>query len=86
LKQQQNIRNFSLEQITAWLKSSGQPAFRARQVYEWIWEKSAVTFDEMTSLSKPLRKELEQAFFIDALSVKTRQQSKDGTVKFAFQT
>jgi 23S rRNA (adenine2503-C2)-methyltransferase len=45
-----DIRSFSKKDLEVELLQLQEPSFRARQVYEWLWKKSAFTFDEMTSL------------------------------------
>ncbi|MEZ4891115.1 MAG: radical SAM protein [Crocinitomicaceae bacterium] len=62
----------------------GQQAFRAKQVYEWLWN-VAHTFEEMSSLSKELRVKLEEHFFIDGIKVVDQQASSDKTIKCAFE-
>ncbi|HLP21385.1 MAG TPA: hypothetical protein VK174_13830, partial [Chitinophagales bacterium] len=47
-----DIRKFSEEEMVAEFAKMGEPKFRAKQVHEWLWKKSARTFDEMTNLSK----------------------------------
>ncbi len=66
------------------MKALGEPAFRARQVYSWLWEKSARSFDEMTNLSKPLREKLKEQFALNAIEVATSQISNDRTIKSGF--
>lgn len=61
-----------------------EPAFRARQLLDWIWKKSARSFDEMTNLSKALREKLSAHFEFRPVTVQTLQRSKDGTIKVAF--
>lgn len=61
-----------------------EQAYRAKQVYEWLWQKSAVSFEEMSNLSKGLRKKLGDAFVINAVTVFKEQVSSDRTVKSAF--
>lgn len=80
-----NIRNLSFEELKAQLVTIGQQAFRAKQVYEWLWNKNAHSFEEMSSLSKELRSELEENFFIDGVSVVDQQVSSDKTIKCAFE-
>lgn len=58
--------------------------FRARQVWEWLWKKSARSFAEMTNLSVELRDKLSDAFEIRAVSIETNQRSRDRTIKCAF--
>ena len=62
----------------------GQPGYRANQVYEWIWQKSAVSFGEMSNIPKGLRSALESKFQFRNIAVHHRQESADGTVKFSF--
>lgn len=79
-----DIRNLSQEEIAEKLKDMGEPGFRARQVYSWLWEKSARTFDDMTNLSKPLREKLKEHFSLNPISVATSQVSSDRTIKSGF--
>ena len=62
----------------------GEPKFRAKQVYEWLWKKSARSFAEMTNLSKSLRQNLENHFVINAIAEDKIQRSIDGTIKSRF--
>lgn len=62
----------------------GEPAFKAKQIFEWLWKKSAFSFEEMTNLSKALREKLIERFEIKAVKILTQQKSKDGTIKVAF--
>jgi 23S rRNA (adenine2503-C2)-methyltransferase len=79
-----DIRTLSLEEISIALKEMGEQAFRAKQIYAWLWERSAVHFSEMTNLSLSLRAKLEEKFVIRPVVVHKEQISKDGTVKSAF--
>ena len=49
-----DIKSMTLEELTAWLKSQGEPGFRAKQIFRWIY-RGVTSFDEMTDLSKSLR-------------------------------
>ena len=62
----------------------GEKAFRGAQVYEWLWKKSAHTFDEMSNLSKELRDKLNANFVINAITVVDKQVSNDRTIKSSF--
>ena len=62
----------------------GEKAFRAKQLYEWLWKKSARSFDSMTNLSKDLRDKLQEDFTIPAVTVAEEQISEDKTIKNAF--
>jgi 23S rRNA (adenine2503-C2)-methyltransferase len=81
-----NIRHLSLEQIQELFKTMGEPAFRAKQVWEWIWQKHAASFADMTNLPKALRDKLGEQFSFPSLSVDTIQTSTDGTIKSRFRT
>ena len=61
----QDIRSFSLEELTPLFIGLGQQKFRAKQVYEWLWKKSAHNFEEMTNLSKELRETLHNNFIVE---------------------
>ena len=78
-----NIRSFSLEELTDFFVKNGEKAFRAKQVYEWLWKKNARNFDEMTNLSKDLRTFLNTQFSIPHIQIRKFQRSIDGTIKNA---
>ncbi len=78
-----DIRSYSKEQLRDYFVNKGQQAFRGNQVYEWLWKKSAHTFDEMTNLSKETRTFLDEHFVINHIAVDDMQRSSDGTVKNA---
>lgn len=79
-----DIRNLSLEQLESHISELNEPAFRARQIREWLWKKSARTFDEMTNLSKTLRENLKEKFTIRPIITDKEQFSDDGTIKLRF--
>lgn len=78
-----DIRQLSLEQIQDFFVSIGEKAFRAKQVYEWLWKKSAKDFDQMTNISLSTRELLKEKFEIKHIMVDTMQRSEDGTIKNA---
>ena len=86
IKAKQNIRHLSRQDLEAYFSGKGYPRFRAGQVHEWLWQKKARTFSEMTNLSKDFRTELEETFVLPALTVDASQFSSDGTVKSRFRT
>ncbi|MEO1434774.1 MAG: 23S rRNA (adenine(2503)-C(2))-methyltransferase RlmN [Bacteroidota bacterium] len=79
-----DIRKYDLEALQAWFLEAGEAKFRAKQVYEWLWKKSAHSFGEMTNLSKVLREKLDQHFAIYAPTIDLSQNSFDGTIKTRF--
>jgi 23S rRNA (adenine2503-C2)-methyltransferase len=81
-----NIRHLSLEELTNYFEQMGEKKFRAKQVYEWIWQKHAPSFEAMTNLSKELRAKLNEHFSLPTLQVDATQYSADGTIKSRFKT
>jgi 23S rRNA (adenine2503-C2)-methyltransferase len=79
-----DIRTLSFEQLSEKLLALGEKAFRARQIWEWLWKKSVTDFDQMSNLSKALRELLKENFSLHPLQIADQQQSADGTVKSAF--
>ena len=78
-----DIRQLDPEQIRHFFVSIGEKPFRAKQVYEWLWKKSAKDFDQMTNLSLATRKTLKAHFEIKHIKVDSMQRSEDGTIKNA---
>src|SRR5215467_14053172 len=83
---QRNIRHLTLEEIENYFESLDEKKFRAKQVYEWIWQKGALSFADMTNLSKELRQRLGESFSLPALTIDATQFSVDGTIKTRFKT
>lgn len=80
-----DIRDLDLASLTDVLKSMGESAYRAKQIFQWLWQKGARNFEEMTNLSKPLRAKLFVEFNFHISTIHTAQFSKDGTIKVAFE-
>lgn len=81
--EKKDIRALSKEQLREFFVSNGDKAFRGNQIYEWLWSKSAHSFENMTNISKETRAMLEANFVINHVKVDTMQRSEDGTVKNA---
>jgi 23S rRNA (adenine2503-C2)-methyltransferase len=79
-----DIRQLSAEELQNYFKELGEPSFRAKQVYEWLWKKGATNFEMMSNLSKPLREKLDEHFEIRFLTIADSQISSDRTIKNAF--
>ena len=80
-----DIKSMTLEELTAWFKEQGEPAFRAKQVFQWLY-RGVTSFDEMSNLSKPLRQKLSENCFITAPKVARKQMSAlDGTIKYLWE-
>lgn len=84
MEEKTNIRALSLPELTEQLAGFGEKKFRAKQVYEWLWQKNAHSFDEMTNLSLSLRDVLNENYFIDAITLDEQQVSNDRTIKCVF--
>lgn len=78
-----DIRALTKEQLRDFFVAQGDKAFRGNQVYEWLWQKSAHSFDAMTNISKETRQMLEDNFVINHIRVDQMQRSSDGTIKNA---
>src|SRR6186713_158581 len=78
-----DIRKLQLDELKTFFAAHGEKPFRAQQVYEWLWNKSAKSFDQMTNISLDTREMLGQHFVINHIKVDKMQRSEDGTIKNA---
>ncbi len=76
-----DLLSLSPDQLVAWLGDRGLPAFRARQVQQWLYDKGATDFEEMSNLSKALRAQLAEEARIGTTELVVEQVSGDGTRK-----
>ena len=72
----------NLEELTAHLAEIGEPKFRAKQIYQWVYVHGATNFEQMTNLSKDLRARLAEKFSLTRPKIVTEQISKDKTHKW----
>ena len=80
-----DIKTLNLEELTTFLVSIGEKPFRAKQLYEWLHQKLASSYDEMTNLSKALKEKLQKNAVLTSLTVVEEKISKiDGTRKYLF--
>ncbi len=79
-----DVRKLTFAELQDWFATRRHPAFRSKQVHEWLWKKSATSFADMSNLSIALRNELSEAFEIKAITVAEWQKSSDRTIKTAF--
>lgn len=80
-----DIRLLTLEELQDLVKELGQPAFRAKQLNEWIHDKNVCSFDEMTNLPAALREKLSERFSFNVPVELVKQVSKDGSHKYLLQ-
>ncbi|MCS7028095.1 MAG: 23S rRNA (adenine(2503)-C(2))-methyltransferase RlmN [Bacteroidia bacterium] len=81
----QDIRKVSLSELTSFVEAQNEPPYRAKQIYQWIWQKQVRSFAEMTNLSKKLRETLQQHFYFNLTHIAQSVVAQDGTVKFVFE-
>ena len=80
-----DIKSMTPEELAAFFKELGQPAFRAKQVFRWLY-RGVTSFDEMTDLPKALREQLEERCFLTVPKVARKQVSAiDGTIKYLWE-
>ena len=80
-----DIKSMNLEELKSYMESIGEKPFRAKQLYQWMHEKQAASFDEMTNLSKSLQEKLKNECRFVSLKQEAVQISKiDGTRKYLF--
>lgn len=73
-----------MDHLKAGITALGEPAFRAKQIHEWLWQKAATTFGEMNNLPKALREKLNGQYAIHAVQISQSQFSSDQTIKNTF--
>ena len=76
------LSKLSKDELVNFIISKGEKKFRAEQIFSWIWAKNASSFDEMTDVKKEFRAFLNENCVILDSKIKTRQISKDGTIKY----
>lgn len=81
-----NIKRLQLEPLRKLMVTRGQTTYRAEQIFQWMWQKSATDFAQMTNISKPLRDSLSQTFTIQGLHTHTVRTAHDGSQKYVFRT
>lgn len=80
-----DIKSMNLAELTEFVASIGEKAFRAKQLYQWLHVKQVYAFDDMTNLSKAFREKLDEVSFITDLKQEQVQISQiDGTRKYLF--
>lgn len=83
--QKPSIYSIELHDLKAWLVEHNEKAFRAEQIFDWLYKKRVTSFEDMSNLSKTLRETLEEYYSLTTLNTLIQQQSSDGTIKFLFE-
>ncbi len=84
-KEKKDLKQLSTDELEAFVAEMDLQSFRADQIYQWLYQKGARSFEEMTNLSKDLRARLQDIATISRIDPVRQVESKDGTVKFLFQ-
>jgi 23S rRNA (adenine2503-C2)-methyltransferase len=79
-----DLKNFTLPALEQFLQGQGKERFRATQIFKWIYQQDVTSFEEMTNISKDLRKELEATATISNLEIEAVESGSDGTRKYLF--
>jgi 23S rRNA (adenine2503-C2)-methyltransferase len=80
-----DLKSLTTDELKEFTDELGLMGYRADQLYQWLYQKGASSFDEMTNLSKDLRAKLENIAQVRRISIHSQLESKDGTIKFLFQ-
>ena len=79
-----DIKNISTEELEGFFLENNLQKFRLKQLNEWLWKKGVTSFDEMSSLSKDLRRFLKKTFDLKSAFIDKEFISSDGTIKYSF--
>lgn len=86
-KEKKTLKGFTLKELKDYFIAEGEPAFRAEQVFKWMYGDMVDSFDEMSNLPKSLRSKLEENLYMDTLTYSTSEISPStGTKKYIFET
>ena len=80
-----NLKSLTESELEAYVEGLGQPAYRGRQLFQWIYEKGCLDFEEMTNLPKDFRQTLAENAYIGTLATDRVLRSEDGTIKGIFE-
>jgi len=84
MQKKRDLKALSKKELESFVKEQGLPAFRAKQLLHWIYEKRAESIAGITEFTKDLRESLSEKAFISNLTLLARQAAGDGTEKFLF--
>lgn len=79
-----DLMNLTLDELSDFIKQRGEPKFRARQIFSWLYRPAIRSFEQMTDLSLAFREGLAQISRISRLELAAREKSADGTIKYSF--
>lgn len=79
-----DIKNFTLEDLKKEFKDIGEPPYRAKQLFSWLYKKGKCDFGDMSDMPEALREKLDKRYYIGTFTLAERLRSSDGTEKFLF--
>lgn len=79
-----DLKNLTLDGIVDFVRTMGEPDFRGRQIFSWIYRPGITSFSQMSDISLVFRSRLEEVATLSQLQLEKREQSQDGTIKYAF--
>lgn len=79
-----DLKNLTLDGIVDFVRAMGEPAFRGKQIFSWVYRPGITSFNQMSDISLAFRARLREVAIISQLCLETREQSQDGAVKYAF--
>lgn len=85
MKKKELIRDLSFEDLTQAISEMGQAAFRAKQIWQWLWQKQVGDFEQMSNLPADLRKQLAHKFEFERIDIIKQLEASDKTQKYLFQ-
>ncbi|MFC2150478.1 23S rRNA (adenine(2503)-C(2))-methyltransferase RlmN [Calditrichota bacterium] len=80
-----SLLGMTLPEMERYLEQLGEPHYRARQIYNWVYARRVNNFDDMLNLPKPLRSRLAESLAVQPLSIAREQQGFDGSAKYLFE-
>lgn len=87
IKMKKQLKGLTLEELKSHFEEIQEPRFRGEQLFNWMYNHLAFSFEEMQNLSKPLREKLSETCSLQALELVTTQDSREtGTKKYLFKT
>jgi 23S rRNA (adenine2503-C2)-methyltransferase len=78
------ISNLTIKEVTGLVASLGEPSYRAKQLLAWMYQRLAVSFDEMTDMPQSFRQKLVKQVKLHTLKPVLQRKAKDGTAKVLF--
>lgn len=79
-----DIKNLTLGELEKAIIEMGEPAYRAKQIFLWLYQRGASNFNKMSNVPKTVRDKLERNYYIGSVELSEHLRSRDGTEKFLF--